>query len=200
MKARILDAQTLVYSEPDLNSQAITQVYAGQEVELGNVKKKGEMKWVKVKLATTGQEGYLRGDSRVFIIKLVSLLQNNAKVYNAPSMSSFPKAELKKNDKFYMLEVVKEEDKSWVKIRDLKGSEGFIEGNTKIKKLPVINKNTGKRNMLYGTLWFVGGLVVTVGTLSAASGGGTYIIAWGALLFGGIQFVQGLIQYLGSKD
>ena len=158
------------------------------------------MKWVKVKVATTGQEGYLRGDSRIFSIKLVSLLQNNAKVYNAPSMNSFPKTELKKNDKFYMLEVVKEEDKSWVKIRDLKGSEGFIEGNTKIKQRPIINKNTGKKNMLYGTLWFVGGLVVTVGTLSAASGGGTYIIAWGALLFGGIQFVQGLIQYLGSKN
>jgi hypothetical protein len=57
-------------------------------------------------------------------------------------------------------------------------------------------KEAGKKNMLYGALWCIGGTVVTVITLAAASGGGTYVIAWGAIIFGGIQFLRGLYQYL----
>lgn len=50
------------------------------------------------------------------------------------------------------------------------------------------------KNMLYGGLWCVGGIVVTAATYSAASGGGSYVVAWGAILFGGIQFFRGLSQ------
>jgi hypothetical protein len=49
-----------------------------------------------------------------------------------------------------------------------------------------------------GMLWCIGGIVVTAMTfsLAASSGGGIFIIAWGAILFGGLQFLQGLFQYL----
>ncbi len=54
-----------------------------------------------------------------------------------------------------------------------------------------------KKNMLYGALWCIGGIVVTIATYSAAaSGGGTYVVAWGAIIFGGIQFIRGLFQYM----
>ncbi len=194
MKARVLDSQVYIYSQPDQSSQIVTQVYGGQEVELGGIKKKDGKSWVKVKLAT-GQAGYLAGDSKVHIIKLVILLQDNAKIYSSPSLTSIPKGEFKKNNKFYLVEVLKQDDKDWVKVRDMNGNEGFIEGSTKIKRVPIITKAVGKKNMLYGALWFIGGIMVTLGTLAMASGGGTYIVAWGAVLFGGIQFVQGLIQY-----
>jgi hypothetical protein len=50
------------------------------------------------------------------------------------------------------------------------------------------------RNMLVGGLWCVGGIVVSVATYSAASsGGGSYVVAWGAIIFGGIQFFRGLL-------
>jgi DNA-directed RNA polymerase subunit RPC12/RpoP len=55
------------------------------------------------------------------------------------------------------------------------------------------------RHMLYGVLWMVGGIVVTAATYSAASssaGGGTYIVAWGAILFGFIDFMRGLFGWL----
>ncbi|MDP6634437.1 MAG: hypothetical protein QGG42_06040 [Phycisphaerae bacterium] len=52
----------------------------------------------------------------------------------------------------------------------------------------------GRRNMLYGALWCIGGIVVTAATYSAASGGGTYVVAWGAIVFGAIQFFRGLFQ------
>lgn len=55
-------------------------------------------------------------------------------------------------------------------------------------------RETGNKNMLYGALWAIGGTVVTMATYSAAKGGGTYIVAWGAILFGIVQFFQGLSQ------
>jgi hypothetical protein len=57
-------------------------------------------------------------------------------------------------------------------------------------------REAGKKNMLYGALWCIGGIVVTAVTYSAASGpgGGRYYITWGAVVFGAIQFFQGLSQ------
>jgi hypothetical protein len=54
----------------------------------------------------------------------------------------------------------------------------------------------GSRNMIFGALWCFGGIVVTALTLSAASatGGGMYVVAWGAILFGVAQFFRGVIQ------
>jgi len=48
------------------------------------------------------------------------------------------------------------------------------------------------RNMFIGGLWCVGGIAVTAITYTAASGGGTYFVAWGAIVFGAIQFIRGL--------
>ena len=53
----------------------------------------------------------------------------------------------------------------------------------------------GNKNMGFGALWCIGGLVVTAVTYSAASNGGHYVVAWGAVVFGTIQFLQGLFQY-----
>ena len=55
-------------------------------------------------------------------------------------------------------------------------------------------REAGNKNMLYGALWCVGGLLVTILTYSAASDGGTYVVAWGAVIFGAIQFFKGLFQ------
>jgi hypothetical protein len=55
----------------------------------------------------------------------------------------------------------------------------------------------GKKNMASGALWCIGGIVITVATYDAASPGGRYVIAWGAIVFGAIQFFRGLIQSQG---
>jgi hypothetical protein len=55
----------------------------------------------------------------------------------------------------------------------------------------------GRRNMLVGGLWCAGGLIVTLVSLAASAGGGTYIVAWGAILFGAIQFIRGSGQASG---
>jgi hypothetical protein len=54
--------------------------------------------------------------------------------------------------------------------------------------------NTGQRNMLIGGIICVIGIVVTLGTMAASAGGGSYVVAWGAIVFGGLQFVRGWMQ------
>jgi hypothetical protein len=56
------------------------------------------------------------------------------------------------------------------------------------------HREAGARNILVGAAWCVGGIAVTALTYQMASGGGTFIVAWGAILFGGIQLVKGLGQ------
>jgi hypothetical protein len=50
--------------------------------------------------------------------------------------------------------------------------------------------------MIFGGLWCVGGILVTAVTFAGAAGagGGTYVVAWGAILFGAIQFFRGMSQ------
>ena len=61
-------------------------------------------------------------------------------------------------------------------------------------------RDAAKKHMLYGALWCVGGIILTAGTYQAASNdphGGSYMIAWGAIAFGFIDFLRGLFAYLG---
>jgi hypothetical protein len=56
----------------------------------------------------------------------------------------------------------------------------------------------GARNMGVGALLFVVGSAITFFSYEAASSsshGGPFILAWGAIIFGGIRFVMGVVQY-----
>jgi hypothetical protein len=69
-----------------------------------------------------------------------------------------------------------------------------------LRKSPEGRRAMAKRcrdRMVRGMLWAVGGLLVTAVTYSMASGrGGTYIIFWGAVLFGAIDFFAGFLGWL----
>jgi len=54
--------------------------------------------------------------------------------------------------------------------------------------------------MITGGLVCAGGLIVTIVSATAASGGGRYVFAWGAILVGAVQFVRGLITYGNHVD
>lgn len=55
------------------------------------------------------------------------------------------------------------------------------------------------RHIVVGALWAIGGTVVTVATYSAASGGGSYVVAWGAIVFGAIECLYGVFGALTSR-
>lgn len=48
------------------------------------------------------------------------------------------------------------------------------------------------KRMMRGALWCGGGLIVTLVTYVAAASGGTYVVAWGAIAWGAVEFFQGL--------
>lgn len=198
MKARIIDQTVKVTSEPDFNSPTITELAVGSEIEIGGVRKNLGKEWVAVMLPT-GQKGYLPGDVRIYHIKPAILLDKNVNLYAAPSAQSPVKTIYNKNAKLYLTDVVEQDNQKWVKVRDDSGNEGFIGAQTRIKLIPEVTKGVGQKMMLYGALWCIGGIVVTVGSYSLASSsssGGSYFIAWGAVLFGAIQFLKGLYKFL----
>lgn len=55
-----------------------------------------------------------------------------------------------------------------------------------------------QKKMFYGAFWCIGGLAVTVLTYQAAAGGGRFVIAWGAVVFGAFQFLRGLTLLAGE--
>jgi hypothetical protein len=60
-----------------------------------------------------------------------------------------------------------------------------------IAMLEQIDKKQASKDVLYGGLWFAGGLIVTLVSVSSGRGG---FIAYGAVIFGGIQFFRGLMK------
>jgi hypothetical protein len=51
-----------------------------------------------------------------------------------------------------------------------------------------------RKNVVYGALWCIGGLIVTIVSYSEATDGGRYVVAYGAIVFGAIQLFRGLGQ------
>ncbi len=60
------------------------------------------------------------------------------------------------------------------------------------KQIIDAQKEKSKKNMQYGALWCIGGLLVTAISYFEAGSGGSYMFAWGAIIFGAIQFLRGL--------
>jgi len=59
------------------------------------------------------------------------------------------------------------------------------------KQINQAKKESGNKDMLYGAMWCIGGIVATVADLG--------YVFWGAIVFGAIQFIKGqLIQTKGD--
>jgi hypothetical protein len=95
------------------------------------------------------------------------------------------------------------EGKSAAEVEDALVAKG-IERKTAaivVEKLSVatvsVHKDEGTKNMMIGGLICLVGIVITAATYSSAAGGGRYVIAWGAIIFGAIRFFRGLGQASG---
>lgn len=64
-----------------------------------------------------------------------------------------------------------------------------------------MDQSAAKRNMVFGGILFAVGLMITVSSYSSAAdgAGGRYIVAWGAMIFGGLRFLYGLVRLIQSK-
>jgi hypothetical protein len=198
MIARLLDAETSFFAEMDPAGRTVDVLPIGTELALEKVQNSRGMDWVPAKLAN-GTTGYIKGDARVFMIKEVALLDPAVDVRAQPSDVAPPVRRIGKGHRFQLLEVVQSEGRDWVRIRDQVGT-GFVLASVKIRELAKLAE-IGPRpdvtnDLLSGVLWCIGGVVVTAATYAAASGGGVYIVAWGAMLVGLVRIVRGSINAL----
>ncbi|HSO13153.1 MAG TPA: hypothetical protein VLT51_12310 [Anaerolineales bacterium] len=68
----------------------------------------------------------------------------------------------------------------------------------KVIKKALAEKN--KKRMTRGLIWAVIGIVLTCGTMAIASkGGGRYVLFYGAVIYGIIDFIAGLIGWLSNR-
>jgi hypothetical protein len=59
-----------------------------------------------------------------------------------------------------------------------------------------VARRRGMRQVIYGSILFAVGLLITIFTLGHAessTGGGTYIVAWGPMIFGILAVIRGLL-------
>jgi hypothetical protein len=186
-----LRQDVVLYADASDGAMPLATLTNGMPITLGKVVERDGKKWVAV-TTYDGRNGYVPGDSQVFTIKSVELVQPGVSVYESPSEYSRVLTNFKKGAKFTLIGT----ENNWVKIQKDQYLIGYIPAQTQIKVLTVGSKETAKKNMLVGALWCVGGTIATIVGASMASGGGTYLVFWGAIIFGAIQFFTGLGQYL----
>ena len=195
MKAIILDPQVKVYSSIDSNTISIATLGKGSEIEIGPAKKKAGKLWVPV-IMSTGQKAYIPGETKMHIIREGAVMDAIVDLHSEPSAESPVKLQLKRNGRLSILEVITLEGHPWVRVRDSSGMEGYISGETRVRLTPQKSKANGRRNMITGGMWLVAGAIFTFSNNPATSTSGLDLIGIGALVFGLIIFISGLVQFL----
>lgn len=70
--------------------------------------------------------------------------------------------------------------------------------DTVVKNLEIeikeAKKSQANKDMLYGALWAIGGVVATGATYAAAEEGGSYVAFYGAVIYGGYRFLKGVFS------
>ncbi len=65
-----------------------------------------------------------------------------------------------------------------------------------------MNNGSSKKTMLFGAFLCTGGIATTAMTYSgtASTAELSYVVAWGAIIFGAIQFVRGVVETEPTKQ
>jgi uncharacterized protein YgiM (DUF1202 family) len=194
MRAILTDESAQVYASTEDQTVSIATVHQDEEFEIGKVIHKKRQNWVEVTL-DSGVKGYLSGDVHLFGLKNVILQDASAELRASADASSEVLKTLKKGDAFYTLGVVKTEEGGWVRVRDASGTEGYIEGKTKIRVLPAATRAEAKKTLiLVGVMTLAGIAFALVSALAPQASIIYYYLAVGFILFGFMQLVQGFVQ------
>jgi hypothetical protein len=90
----------------------------------------------------------------------------------------------------YAANLLVNENKSESEVEQILIAEGIDAESAKIivenlsKQIIDAKKERANKDMLYGALWCIGGIIATVADIG--------LIFWGAIVFGGYQFFRGL--------
>jgi hypothetical protein len=195
---RILDGKVPLYRAADKSSLPICEITDQPEGEITSA----VPGFIRVKLAG-GRNGFLDGKVTVFTMQEMSLKDDRTLVYGAPAANSPVIATLTKDTRVKSCNRPVERDGvTWVPIKTGRGEQGYIPGDVRVVILPAKPRIQRERSDSFKDLAIGGGvclvgIIVTAATYAAAAdSGGHYVVAWGAVLFGGIQFCKGVFQMI----
>jgi hypothetical protein len=120
-----------LYAELGTHGRILTQLVAGDEIRLGAVTNQQGQDWVQVSTAS-GQQGFIPGSTKVKSYQYSTVMESAVSVYASPSLQAPIRNRLTQGAKVFLVDVVQQDGKDWVRIRDRSGAEGFIAGGTKI--------------------------------------------------------------------
>jgi hypothetical protein len=172
----LLDETATAYAAPTQNSARAIQFAKGHEFWIGGTA--GDGIWVEVH-DRDQRTAYASGDMKVlFVDKLREMAAQSLASGRSPDrvLKDLEKAGLPP----HLAASVRDE---------MAGAVAQAAQDPEVRRT-LASKYA--RHMLYGVLWTVGGTVATVLGYQAASDGGTYMIFWGAIVFGIIDFARGL--------
>jgi hypothetical protein len=198
MKGRILDPQVKVYSSIDENAVSIATLHEGSEIDYGAPKRRAGKLWVPITLST-GQQAFIPGEARISVIHEGALMQDNVALYAEPSAESQVKQQLRLNTKLLLLQNAEGGGKIWKRVRDMNGSEGYIAGDTRVRVIQQKTRAMARKNLLTGAMWLIAGLAITFSGSSNTSGGSFSLLGYGAILFGAVMVIMGLVAYFTAK-
>ena len=220
MRVTMLETGVSVLSKPDGASLLLTRLSMDDEVELGKAVKEKGVSWVEVALPD-GRRGYIAGETKIYKITSASINQDEVDLFEQPAFRGARKARLVKGHKILLLKVVPGENGDWVRVRDLKGVEGYIHGETRIlkegskegaDKTPPVDagrpvqapsrkpRTAGTTDIRNGIVAIIFGLIVTGGSyLLAPQLGGKYYITWGLVVLGVLWLLRGVFRVARGK-
>jgi len=130
----IMEDKVSVYATTDIASLVIAELNNDDEIICDEKVKKNQILWVTVFLPD-GKKGFIRGDVKGCSVRLVTLNQSSADVFEDSEPSSKIILTYHKGEKFQIIGAEKRDDVLWVRTESPTGVIGFIDENVKIKEV-----------------------------------------------------------------
>jgi len=205
MKGILVDELVKVYAEPNDQTLSITTIRKGDEIELGKVSKKKKQVWVEVKL-TSGQTGYIGGDTKVFMVKKIQLLADGIQLFAEAVPESAVLKTYVKNTVITAIGIIKddaEDDyrKGFLKVTDENGATGYIKAGEKVRVYQEATIEGGKKLMFTGGMFaFLAAAFYIFALTRGETNSNLSILTVAVLAFGLMQFIQGILQYNKARN
>jgi hypothetical protein len=198
MKAMLTDEQTFVYNTMEEQNISIVTLHKGEVMELGKViRKKGKV-WVEISLPGE-QKGYISGETKIFAIKKGQVMANSVDLLETPSKSANVVKTEKRGTIMELNGVEKNEEGGWFKVIDDTGTNGYISSDTKMRQVAEPTRSGAIRNMAYGGLFIVLGVVFTILNQNASANSGMVYISIAVIFFGLLQGGQGVVEFIKAR-
>jgi hypothetical protein len=133
MKVR-LRVRVPVHEAPTPESPIVIDLEPGTDADLGKTRRVGKRDWVEVRL-TDGRRGFVDGDIQCFTPKVLCLRQpGGADLRSAPKADAPVLRRLAEGEQISSMDLIEQEGRSWLHVRDAQGVEGYLFGETLVQE------------------------------------------------------------------